>query len=258
MKAFILAAGLGTRLQPITKDIPKPLIPVMGIPIICYSLMLLKEAKINSVVCNLHYKHQEIIDFFNANNNFGFDIKFSIEEVILGTGGGLKNCEKYLNDDNFIIINSDVITDLYLPELIHKFENSYCEVMPVLKKNNSNTTVAVENDLIVDFKNHLKTNKKNNYDYTGMTVASPEIFKYLQKEFSSVVYTAFTELAKMELVGYYLNEDMWQDIGSINNYKQVNEDLKNSNSSLVERIHCELGLKNNYQSYLNILEKYNI
>ena len=71
MKAFLLAAGFGERLRPLTENTPKPLLKINDIPSICYSLMLLKEAGIRDVVCNLHYKHDKIIDFFEKNSFFG-------------------------------------------------------------------------------------------------------------------------------------------------------------------------------------------
>ncbi len=86
----MLAAGLGTRLRPLTLGRPKPLIPVAGIPFICYSLALLREAGVDRIVCNLHYRPGDIMDFFRRNGDFGLRVDFSMEENILGTGGGNK------------------------------------------------------------------------------------------------------------------------------------------------------------------------
>ena len=153
MKAFLLAAGFGERLRPLTDKTPKPLIPVSGIPSICYSLMLLKEAGITDVVCNIHYHPDRIMDFFKKNSNFGFNIDFSFEKEILGTGGGLKQCERYFNDDDFIVLNSDIITDLKLQDVIAGFKNTDSPGTVVLYNSiNIEKTVSIMGNHVKDFR----------------------------------------------------------------------------------------------------------
>ena len=95
MKAFLLAAGYGERLKHLTEEIPKPLIPVLNVASIEFSIMLIKESGITDVMCNLHHKYRDIIAFFEKKDFFGLNIRFSIENEILGTGGGLKKCESF-------------------------------------------------------------------------------------------------------------------------------------------------------------------
>ena len=88
MKAFVLAAGLGTRLRPLTEHIPKPLIPILNIPSLFYTLCLLKQAGIREIICNIHAHADAIKNFIKASDLSGLENSFSEEPVILGTGGG--------------------------------------------------------------------------------------------------------------------------------------------------------------------------
>jgi mannose-1-phosphate guanylyltransferase len=124
VKGFILAAGYGERLRPLTDDCAKALVPVLNIPSICYSLFLLKEAGVRDVVCNLHHEGDGIVRFFEENDFFGLTIEFSEEDTILGTGGGLKKCEALLGDDDFVLINSDIVMDADLRILIDRHRES--------------------------------------------------------------------------------------------------------------------------------------
>ena len=131
MKAFVLAAGLGTRLGQITKNTPKCLVSAGGKTILQHVLEKLKIAGINDVVINLHYLGDHIFQYLKNNNSFGMNIQFSWEETLLGTGGGLKEALKFYNSDESIIIhNSDVYTDFSLEKLI-KFHEIMVQI-PVL------------------------------------------------------------------------------------------------------------------------------
>lgn len=231
MKAFILAAGYGERLRPITNSIPKPLIKINNYPSICYSLMLLKEAGIREVMCNLHYMAGDIVDFFEKNNFFNMDVMFSFEDEILGTGGGLKKCENFFHDDDFVIINSDIISDIFLADVIDLFySNDYSGVAVLQDSSLSGTApvASVNAGRIVDFKNFLSTGIKPLFDYMGIAVLSPLIFNYLKPEFSSVVYTGFTELIKGHSLGYYSFNGAWKDIGGIDALNDAEKYVKDS------------------------------
>lgn len=225
MKGFIFAAGFGERLRPITEHIPKPLVPVLNVPSICYSLLLLKKAGITDVVINLHYKTEDIIGFFSEHSNFGFNIKFSTEEVILGTGGGLKKCEHRLNDDDFVVLNSDVIMDLDIRKLIARHQANQSHGTVVLYGTSlakSVGPVGVKDNRVVDFKNFLDSGVMSDYIYTGAAILSPRIFKYLKKQYSSVVYTGYTGLIQNDRLDYFEYEGIWEDIGNVDSYRRAN------------------------------------
>ncbi|MDO8520211.1 MAG: NDP-sugar synthase [Deltaproteobacteria bacterium] len=118
MKAMLLAAGLGTRLRPLTNTIPKPLIPINGIPLIFYNLALLKKYGIHDVVINLHYLGNQIRDLLGDGRRLGFRFRYSFEKKILGTGGGIKKAERFLKNGPFLVLNGDIIADVNLKKMM--------------------------------------------------------------------------------------------------------------------------------------------
>jgi NDP-sugar pyrophosphorylase family protein len=118
MRAMILAAGLGTRLRPLTNRIPKPLVPVAGRPVIEYALLLLRSAGIRDIIVNLHHLGEQVRDRLGDGSRYGVRIRYSVEETILDTGGGIKKAEPLLRDGPFIVLNGDTITEAPLGELI--------------------------------------------------------------------------------------------------------------------------------------------
>lgn len=226
MKAFLFAAGLGTRLGQLTVDKPKPLVEAAGRPLITYALEMLKAADVTDIMCNIHYKPQAIRSFFEANKNFNLNINFSYEEQILGTGGGLKLCEKFFAGDNFYIINSDIVSDLSLRALADKaaaVKTSSC--IAVYSSPPSSATVSVKGELAVDFKNVLASGIKPTFDYMGAAFVSPEIFDYLIPKFSSIVYTGFTSLAAKEDLAFYEHKGLWIDAGTPQSLEKAREML---------------------------------
>jgi NDP-sugar pyrophosphorylase family protein len=117
MRALLLAAGFGTRLKPLTDSIPKPLIPVNGLPMIAYNLALLKHHGIREVVINLHHLGNKIRKTLGQGKNLGMKIHYSNEPQILGTGGGIRKAARFFDED-ILIINSDIISDIDLSTLI--------------------------------------------------------------------------------------------------------------------------------------------
>ena len=218
MKGFIFSAGFGERLLPITEFMPKSLVPVLNLPSICFAIMLLKEAGIEDIICNLHYRYRDIIDFFEKNNHFGLNITFSIEEKILGTGGGVKKCEKMLCDDDFVIVNSDVVMDIDLAKVINYHKKHFSPATLILKKTeeaNLIGPVAVVDGTVVDFKNFLNSGIGSNFIYTGAAVLSPDILQYLTKDFSSIVYTGYVDFIRHHSIRCFELDDLWLDIGTI-------------------------------------------
>ncbi|HAX46789.1 MAG TPA: hypothetical protein DCX78_08205, partial [Nitrospina sp.] len=118
MKAMVLAAGFGTRLQPLTRVLPKPMFPVLGRPLLSHTFDLLRSANISEVAVNIHHLPDHIIDYFENEKPLNLNLHFSREEKILGTAGGIKKVQSFLEDGPFILINSDIITDIDLNRVI--------------------------------------------------------------------------------------------------------------------------------------------
>jgi len=108
---FLLAAGLGTRLRPLTDSTPKPLIEVNGKPLIVYHLERIKRDGFSRVMINLHYLPEKIRDFIGDGSEWDLSISYSFEPVLLDTGGGVKNIEPWLESENLLILNSDSLFD---------------------------------------------------------------------------------------------------------------------------------------------------
>ncbi|MBI4516072.1 MAG: NDP-sugar synthase [Deltaproteobacteria bacterium] len=117
-RAMILAAGLGSRLRPLTEQIPKPLLDVAGRPLIAYPLLLVRSAGITEVLINLHYLGAQIRTALGDGSDYGVRITYSEEDPILDTGGAIKNAESFLRGDTFVILNADTIVDLDLPAML--------------------------------------------------------------------------------------------------------------------------------------------
>ena len=117
MKAMIFAAGLGTRLKPLTDHMPKALVPVAGKPMLEHVINKLKSSGVDEIVINVHHFANQIIDFVKANNNFGITIHISDEtDQLLDTGGGIKKASPFFTEP-FIVHNADILSNIDLKEL---------------------------------------------------------------------------------------------------------------------------------------------
>ena len=118
MRAMILAAGLGTRLLPYTKSLPKPLLPVNGKPLIAYPLGLVREAGVKDVVVNVYHLADQIESALKACSSMGLNVSFARERNLLETGGGLSNAQRFLGNGTFFLLNSDVVCDIDLKPVL--------------------------------------------------------------------------------------------------------------------------------------------
>ncbi len=245
MKAFVLAAGLGTRLTPLTDHTPKPLIPVLNIPSLFYTFFLLKQAGISEIICNIHHHGDAVRRAIESSELSGLSITFSEEPVILGTGGGLKKCEKLLNDDNFILVNSDIITDIDFKALMQQHQSSGRKGTLTLFETPEAAIigyVGVEDGLVKDFRNLRHTGLCSSFIYTGAAILSPEIFRFMKAEFSGIVDTGFTGLIDNGGLSYYHHEGLWMDIGTMQNYWLANIDTNSGMRTLFEPMRLAIGL----------------
>ena len=117
MKAVVMAGGEGSRLRPLTSGVPKPLVPVVGKPVMEHILRLLRNHGITDVVVTLQYLGSAIRDYFGDGSDFGVDITYVVEDAPLGTAGSVKNAQEYL-DEPFIVISGDAMTDIDLSQVM--------------------------------------------------------------------------------------------------------------------------------------------
>jgi NDP-sugar pyrophosphorylase family protein len=133
MKGFILAAGFGQRMLPITETLPKPLLPIAGTPLIVYSIRLLAKAGITDIIINVHHLAKTIMAALGDGAQFGVNITYSQESEILGTGGGLKRMHEAL-DETFVVINSDILVDVDLTALLAQHHARGAQATMVLRE----------------------------------------------------------------------------------------------------------------------------
>ena len=171
MKAFILAAGLGTRLKNLTKDLPKPLIKVKGKSLLEWNILKLKTAGIDHIIINTHYLGSRIEEAIGDGNKFNIKVSYSHEEKILGTGGALINAKKLIGDAPFLIISGDLWTDYPFSRLINFDLKKMAHLILLNKKKNNNGDMNLKNDCIFVNKN------SNELTYSGIGIINPKIFQ---------------------------------------------------------------------------------
>ena len=228
LSVFILAAGLGERLSPITNHIPKPLIPILGKPVLQSVLERVITLPLNNIGINLHHKKEDIEAWIN-HSPFRHIIELFPENTVLGTGGGLKNAEHFLKDSIFLVHNSDIISDIDLQELLDFHLSSH-----------NLATFAVHdypefNKLAVDEKGFFKgfnssSEKLKNVAFTGIAVYDPEFLKFLPEGISSVVDAWLNAIRKGYKIGTFdVTGCYWNDIGKPVSYAKavINELRKN-------------------------------
>jgi NDP-sugar pyrophosphorylase family protein len=132
-RAMILAAGLGTRLRPITEHTPKPLVPLAGHPLIAYGLGLLRANGIEDVVVNVHHLRDQVMTKLGDGSRYGVRIHYSIEEHLLDTGGGIRHAAELLDDGPVVVLNGDVVSEVPLADVLHRHEHTGALVTLVLR-----------------------------------------------------------------------------------------------------------------------------
>src|ERR1035437_1214821 len=137
MKAMIFAAGLGTRLKPITDNLPKALVPITGKPLLEHTILKLKSAGFDEIIVNIHHFPEQIIDFLKVNNNFGIRIEVSDErDSLLDTGGGIRNVKWFFDDGKpFLVHNVDILSNVDLNEIYnHHLKSGSLATLVVSKR----------------------------------------------------------------------------------------------------------------------------
>jgi NDP-sugar pyrophosphorylase family protein len=232
MKAMILAAGFGTRLKPLTNDLPKPLFPVLNRPILEHALHFLSTNGIKDIAINLHHKSEKIIDYFGDGKDFGVNLHFSKEEKILGTAGGIKKLQPFFKNETFLVINSDILADVDLKNVLkfHKDKNSKLTLVvrqdPNAEKYDS--IQRIEEGRIVHFLGRSIKNSEPTTQvmFTGIQIMEPEIFARIpENKFCGTVEDVFPGMIQDELPVYsFLHKGYWIDMGTSETYIQAQKD----------------------------------
>jgi len=224
MKAMILAAGFGTRLRPLTQMKPKALMPVANRPILARNIEYLIHHGITEIIVNAHHHARQVVDYLK-DTSFGLHIEVSVEPEILGTGGGIKNTEDFWNQEPFLVINSDILTDINLAAVSRVHQTSGALVTLVLHDWEPFNQVQVDEQWnIMDI---ARRNMPGRLAFTGIHVLDPKVLSYIPKGVFSDIIERYRELIRQRepvraclVTGHY-----WRDIGSMKSYLEANREL---------------------------------
>lgn len=238
MKAMILAAGLGTRLRPLTDDRPKALVEVGGHTMLELALMRLRDFGIREVIINTHHFSDMVADYLRVHQNFGMQIEISHEEVLLDTGGGIKRAAHFFlgSDESFLVHNVDVISTIDFHQMIQfHIEHNALATLAVQHRPTSRYLLFDEYNELCGRRAGLTgepelvrpVNKPVALAFCGIHVLSPRIFSLLNEDGVFSVIPAYLRLAaqKDPLFAFRADQYYWRDLGRPEHIIQVERDI---------------------------------
>jgi aminoglycoside/choline kinase family phosphotransferase/choline kinase len=226
MKAMILAAGFGTRLQPYTNDIPKPLFSIAGQPLLDIAIKNLIHAGCEAIIINTHHLHEQI-EIFVAAHNYTIPVHTCYEPQILGTGGAIKNVADFWDDRPFMVVNGDVLSAIDLKKVYQFHCHHDHAVTLVLYDDPEINSVSVNQyGFVIDFDDQFKTPScpaKAKRTFTGIQVLESEILDYIPANVYSNSIDAFKKMIAngKKLRGFIAQKAFWNDIGTPERYKKT-------------------------------------
>ena len=232
MQAMILAAGFGTRLRPLTLRKPKALVPVGNKPVIDRVIGYLKGHGINDIIINAHHHYQQIIEHLESARSLDIEIQVRVEKKILGTGGGIGNTSDFWEAAPFIVINSDILTDIDISEAYSSHKRSGSMVTLILHDQPPFNQIQIDNRMnIIDI---AKINQAGRLAFTGIHIIDPELLSYLPQGVYSDIIATYRDLIKMgnPVRGYVSKDHHWRDIGTVESYLRANRESLEESSFL--------------------------
>ncbi len=230
-KAMVMAAGLGTRLRPLTDLISKPMAPIVNKPVMEHIIELLVKYSFTDVVCNLHWFPDAIRDHFGDGSRFGLSISYSFEEALLGTAGGVKNVEGFFESNTFIVMSGDALTDIDLAEVMHFHKQKgglATLVLTEIDEPSQYGVVLLDKDKkITGFQEKpLSGEEKSNLANSGIYIFNKEIFDYIPpKTFYDFGRNVFPDLLEKGVTYYgFKHNHYWNDVGNLEEYQKGNFD----------------------------------
>ncbi len=225
-KAMILAAGLGTRLRPITDTMPKALVKVGGRTLLEGAIRHLADYGVKEIIINIHHFADQVIQYLNQNRNFGLSITISDErDQLLDTGGGLKKVSRFFAGGKpFFVRNVDIVSDLDLHNMMEQHLRSYALVTLAIRNRKTSRYFLFDPDHRLCGWTNLKTGEnilslesKMNMEmlaFSGIQVISPEIFTLITEEGNFSLTGLYLRLAKDHLImGFQDRSSVWRDVG---------------------------------------------
>lgn len=242
MKAMVLAAGLGTRLRPLTNDRPKALVKIGGRTLLEITLQSLRKFGIREAIINVHHFAEMVIEYLRANDSFGMRIEVSREEVLLDTGGGLKKASWFfLEDENetsepFILHNVDVISNIDLGLMIrHHEQRQALASLAVQRRETSRYLLFGESSELCGRKpaqGQAEIVRESfgveELAFSGIHVISPGFLRMLTENGAFSIIDSYLRVARegQKVVAFRADDYRWRDLGTPQSLKQAEEDLQ--------------------------------
>ena len=243
MRAMILAAGLGTRLRPLTENQPKALVEVGGRTLLEITLARLRSVGITDVIVNTHHFAAMVREYLERNKNFGMNIAISDEEMLLDTGGGLKKAAYFFleqsasSEEPFLLHNVDVISTIDLERMVRfHTEHSALATLAVQERKTSRYLLFREDSELCGRRSasdssvemvRLSQNVRA-LAFCGIHIISPRFLSMLTEEGSFSIITSYLRLAALghKILGFRAGEYYWRDLGTPENVVRAAEDLQ--------------------------------
>ena len=243
MKAMILAAGLGTRLRPLTDHRPKALVEVAGRTLLEITLTRLRSFGIREVIVNVHHFADKIVNYLRDNGNFGMRVEISREDILLDTGGGLKKAGWFFtergkeNDGPFLLHNVDVISTIDFDRMLQfHSENRALATLAVQRRESSRYLLFDEQGQLSgrcagrDTAEEVvrRAAKHEPLAFSGIHVISPRLLSLMNEEGVFSIISTYLRLAEQgeKIVAFRANEYYWRDLGRVSDLQKAAEDLE--------------------------------
>ena len=224
-QAFVLGAGLGTRLRPLTDDLPKPLVPIFQKPLITFAFDHLIDAGITKFFVNTHRQKERFADFFPGAIYRDRSIGFRHEPVLLETGGGIKNIQDLLGTEPFIVYSGDILTDVDLAPLIDEHFRRKNDVTLGLRKTGLDEGVVLRDNQIVAIRK--KGEPPGDYDFAGISIWNAGIFDRIPPATKISFIPILVDWIRQggRIGGVVLSERKWFNIGTRADYLEVHRTI---------------------------------
>ncbi len=222
--ALILAGGQGTRLRPLTLELPKPMVPLQGRPLLSYAIELLARHEIKNIIISIGYKGETIREYFGDGQRFGVNISYVTEKEPLGTAGPLNLAKRYLKE-TFLLLNGDVLSDIDLTDLthFHRSQNGLA-TMALASVNDPEHFGAVRlrgNQILEFVEKPAKGAQPTNLINAGYTVCEPGVLNFVKKGYCMLESDVYPQLAKQNKLTAYPFSGQWFHIGTAKQYEQA-------------------------------------
>lgn len=232
MKAVVMAGGFGTRIQPLTNSIPKPMLPIMNKPMMEHTMMSLKNLGIKEFIVLLYFKPEIIKDYFKDGSAWGINITYVVPDDDYGTAGAVKRAQEFIGDENFIVISGDLVTDFNFQKIFdyHKAKNSKLTITLTSVDNPLEFGVVIANEegKIEKFLEKPSWGEVfSDTINTGIYIIEPEILNYIPKnenfDFAKDLFPLLMRQGIDLMAGYA--RGYWRDVGNPESYRDVYDDI---------------------------------